>query len=132
MLLCVNYSAITEVITSCHTLSLLDALPISTSALGNVFVYHRAVDQIIDYAIHAERDGFDAFVVGSFSEPMLREMRSAVDIPVIGILESSMLVSCSLGQSIAPIANEPEISSIVQTSVQKHGLASRVDRKSVV
>src|SRR3546814_8561904 len=88
MLLCVNYSAITEVITSCHTLSLLDALPISTSALGNAFVYHRAVDQIIDYAIHAERDGFDAFVVGSFSEPMLRVMRSAVDIPVIGILRS--------------------------------------------
>ncbi|MBO9356952.1 hypothetical protein GG851_23430 [Bordetella petrii] len=97
-----------------------------TSALGNAFVYHRAVDQIIDYAIQAERDGFDAFVVGSFSEPMLREMRSAVDIPVIGILESSMLVSCSLGQSIAPIANAPEISAIVQSTVKKHGLTSRV------
>ncbi|MBV7486371.1 aspartate/glutamate racemase family protein [Bordetella sp. BOR01] len=97
-----------------------------TSALGNAFVYHRAVDQIIDYAIRAERDGFDAFVIGSFSEPMLREIRSAVDIPVTGILESSMLVSCSLGQNIAPIANAPEISAIVQSTVKQHGLASRV------
>lgn len=97
-----------------------------TSALGNAFVYHRAVDQIIDNAIRAERDGFDAFVIGSFSEPMLREIRSAVSIPVTGILESSMLVSCSLGRRVAPIANAPEISFIVQSAVEKHGLESRV------
>jgi allantoin racemase len=97
-----------------------------TSALGNAFVYHRAVDQIIDNAIRAERDGFDAFVIGSFSEPMLREIRSAVDIPVTGILESSMLVSLSLGRRVAPVANAPEISFIVQSAVEKHGLESRV------
>lgn len=97
-----------------------------TSALGNAFVYHRAVDQIIDNAIRAEREGFDAFVIGSFSEPMLREIRSAVDIPVTGILESSMLVSLSLGRRVAPIANAPEISFIVQSAVEKHGLESRV------
>ncbi|NBS74220.1 MAG: hypothetical protein EBT78_09325 [Betaproteobacteria bacterium] len=97
-----------------------------TSALGNAFVYHRVLDQIIDNAIHAERNGFDAFVIGSFSEPFLREIRSAVNIPVIGILESSMLVSCSLGKKIAPIANAPEISFIVQSAVEKHGLQERV------
>lgn len=97
-----------------------------TSALGNAFVYHRAVDQIIDNAIRAERDGFDAFVIGSFSEPFLREIRSAVSIPVIGILESSMLVSCSLGRRTAPIANAPEIAFIVQSAVEKHALESRV------
>ena len=97
-----------------------------TSALGNAFIYHRAVDQIIDLAIGAERNGYDAFVIGSFSEPMLREIRSAVDIPVIGILEASMLVACSLGRRVAPIANAPEISFIVQSAVEKHGLESRV------
>lgn len=99
-----------------------------TSALGNAFVYHRAVDQIMDNAIRAERDGFDAFVIGSFSEPLLREIRSAVSIPVTGILESSMLVACSLGRRIAPIANAPEIAFIVQSAVEKHGLEQRVLR----
>lgn len=47
-----------------------------TSAVGNAFAYHSAVDQIIDHAIEAEREGFDAFVIGSFNEPMLREIRS--------------------------------------------------------
>ena len=97
-----------------------------TSALGNAFVYHRALDQIIDNAIRAERDGFDAFVIGSFSEPFLREIRSAVSIPVTGILESSMLVACSLGHRVAPIANAPEIAAIVQAAVAKHGLEDRV------
>lgn len=64
--------------------------------------------------------------VGSFSEPLLREIRSAVSIPVTGILESSMLVSCSLGRRTAPIANAPEIAFIVQSAVEKHGLESRV------
>ena len=37
-----------------------------------------------------------------------------------------MLVSCSLGASIAPIANAPEISAIVHSAVKKHGLESRI------
>jgi Asp/Glu/hydantoin racemase len=45
---------------------------------------------------------------------------------VTGILESSMLVSLSLGRNVAPIANAPEISSIVESAVEKHGLQSRV------
>ncbi len=97
-----------------------------TAALGNAFVYHRVLDQIIDNAIAAERAGFDAFVVGSFSEPLLREIRSAVTIPVTGIVESTMLVACSLGQRIAPIANAPQVAMMVQSAVEKHGLQSRV------
>ena len=97
-----------------------------TAALGNAFVYHRVLDQIIDNAMAAERAGFDAFVVGSFSEPLLREIRSAVTIPVTGIVESTMLVACSLGQRIAPIANAPQVALMVQSAVEKHGLQSRV------
>lgn len=97
-----------------------------TAALENAFVYHRALDQIIDNAIRAEKEGFDAFIIGSFSEPYLREIRSAVRIPVASILESTMLVACSLGKKIIPIANAPQISFMVQTAVEKHGLQQRV------
>ena len=97
-----------------------------TDALENAFVYHRVLDQVIDNAIQAEREGYDAFVIGSFSEPYLREIRSAVDITVASVLESSMLVACSLGKKIVAIANAPQIAFMVQTAVEKHGLASRV------
>ena len=97
-----------------------------TAALENAFVYHRVLDQVIDNAIRAQRDGFDAFVIGSFSEPYLREIRSAVNIPVVSILESSMLVACSLGRKVAPIANAPSIAQMVQSAIDMHGLAQRM------
>lgn len=97
-----------------------------TAALENAFVYHRVCDQIIDNAIRAQRDGFDAFVIGSFSEPFLTEIRSAVDIPVVSVLESSLLVACSLGRKVAPIANAPSIAQMVQSAIDMHGLAQRM------
>ena len=97
-----------------------------TAALENAFVYHRVCDQIIDNAIRAQRDGFDAFVIGSFSEPFLTEIRSAVDIPVVSVLESSLLVACSLGRKVAPIANAPAITRMVQSAIETHGLTQRM------
>ena len=52
-----------------------------TAALSNAFAHHRILDPVLDSAVRAERQGFDAFVVGSYSEPFLRELRSAVDVP---------------------------------------------------
>ena len=97
-----------------------------SAVLGNAFVHHRVLDQVIDNAIRAQRNGFDAFVIGSFSEPYLREIRSAVDFPVLSILESSVLMACTLGHKVAPIANAPSIAQIVQHSVDAHGLGQRV------
>jgi allantoin racemase len=97
-----------------------------TEALENAFVYHRVCDQIIDNALQAEREGYAAFVIGSFSEPYLREIRSAVNITVASVLESSMLVACSLGKKTVAIANAPQIAFMVQAAIEKHGLSSRV------
>ena len=97
-----------------------------TAGLSNAFVHHRALDPILDNAIRAEREGIDAFVVGSYSEPYLRELRSAVDIPVISITEASLFVACSLGKFSAPISNDRAIAWIVRLSIETHGLSSRV------
>lgn len=65
-------------------------------------------------------------MIGSFSEPYLREIRSAVNISVASVLESSMLVACSLGKKIVAIANAPQIAFMVQPAIEKHGFAGRV------
>ena len=43
-----------------------------TAALSNAFAHHRVLDPVLDNAVRAEQLGFDAFVIGSFSEPFLR------------------------------------------------------------
>lgn len=98
----------------------------ATAVLGNAFAYHRILDRVIDYAITAERQGYDAFVIGSFSEPFLREIRSAVDIPVASLTESGLLVGCSLGSYVALVSNAPAVQWMTKVAVDKHKLAARV------
>lgn len=99
-----------------------------TAALANAFAHHRILDPVLDHAVRAEREGFDAFVVGSFSEPFLRELRSAVDIPVVSVSEATMLVACSIGRRAAPISNDPAIAWLVGQSIELHGLGARIHR----
>ncbi|QIL80176.1 hypothetical protein G7047_09865 [Diaphorobacter sp. HDW4A] len=86
----------------------------------------RSPSSALGNAVRAEREGYDAFVLGSFSEPFLRELRSAVDIPVVSLTEASLLVACSLGRYIAPISNAPTTAWMTQMSVESHGLNARV------
>lgn len=97
-----------------------------TAALSNAFVHHRILDPVLDNAVHAERQGFDAFVVGSYSEPFLRELRSAIDIPVVSIAEATFLVACSIGRLAATISNDPGIARLVRQSINTHGLNQRI------
>jgi len=97
-----------------------------SDALGNAYLYHRVLSPIIENAVRAEREGYDAFVMGSFSEPFLREMRTAVDIPIISLTEASLLIGCSLGTKIGLISNAPNVAYMTKVSVAKHHLEERV------
>jgi allantoin racemase len=98
----------------------------TTDVLGSPYLYHVAFRRIIDQAIEAERQQYDAFVVGSFSEPFLRELRSIVKIPVVSVGESNFFVACSLGKLQALIANVPTVARLVQDHVTEYGLDDRV------
>ena len=57
-------------------------------------VEFRCAREMICNAVQAEREGYDAFIVGHFQDAGLYEARSAVDIPVIGLGEATMLWCC--------------------------------------
>lgn len=104
-----------------------DAEFISTSGLlGSPYIYHIGFQQIMENAQQAEREGFDAFVIGSFSEPFLKEIRSAVQIPVASVGESNFLLACSYGKFQAHIANVPTVGRLVSDHVHEYRLDGRV------
>jgi allantoin racemase len=103
-----------------------------SDALGNAFVHHLVLEPVLANAVRAEQEGYDAFVIGSFSEPFLRELRSAVDIPVVSLTESSLLVACSIGRYSAPVSNAPTTAWMTRMSVETHGLAGRVLRVQAI
>ncbi|WP_037841871.1 aspartate/glutamate racemase family protein [Streptomyces sp. NRRL F-5126] len=82
--------------------------------------------QAVRNAITAEREGYAAFVIGHFPDPGLAEIRAAVDIPVIGLGESTMLHACTLGQRIGLVTISPVFIPIHQEQILRYGLQQRV------
>lgn len=89
-------------------------------------VEFRCAREVICNAVRAEREGYDAFVVGHFQDAGLYEARSVVDIPVVGLGESSMLHACQLGQRSGVVTINPRYISWLQHQIVKYGLSARV------
>ncbi len=81
---------------------------------------------IVERCIQAEREGFDAVAIASFSDPFVREARSVVDIPVVSMAESSMLLACSASRRFGLVTLTPENVWRVREMVERHGLEKRV------
>jgi allantoin racemase len=86
----------------------------------------RCAAQAIRNALEAERAGYDAFVIGHFQEPGLLEIRGAVDMPVIGLGEASMLAGLSMGGRLGLITIDPVFIDWHERQVNAHCFDRRV------
>lgn len=89
-------------------------------------VEFRCAREMICNAIQAEREGYDAVVVGHFQDAGLYEARAAVDIPVIALGEATMLYCCQLGQRIGIVTINPRFIPWFHHQIAKYGLKERV------
>ncbi|MEX0280580.1 MAG: aspartate/glutamate racemase family protein [Arenibacterium sp.] len=89
-------------------------------------VEFRCAREMICNAIRAEREGYDAFIVGHFQDAGLYEARAAVDIPVIALGEATMLWCCQLGQQIGIVTINPRFIPWFHHQIGKYGLRERV------
>lgn len=90
------------------------------------YLKHRFQGEAIDFARQAQDEGYDAFILGSFSEPFLAECRSLLDIPVVSMPEAALLLACSLAERFAMVTLGPGSNQRVYKLVQRHGLGGRV------
>ena len=81
--------------------------------------------QFVMGAIAAEEQRFDAFALTTLPEPSLQEIRSLVDIPVVGYGESAMLAASMLGQRIGVLLFIGGMAETVERNVDRMGLSSR-------
>jgi allantoin racemase len=111
----------------------LHGLPVGTygsaqpaDVLHYPMVFHRIMSQLVDSFRRAEAEGYDAIAIASYTEPLLRELRSAVDIPVVSMGESTLLIGCSVAKKIGLVTISPDIVWMVSNIVQSHRLEERV------
>ena len=85
---------------------------------------YRCGAHVIRGAVRARDDGFDAYAIGHFQDGGLGEARSAVDLPVTGLGEASLLFGCSLGRKIGLITINPLFIPWHEEQVARTGCAS--------
>lgn len=109
-----------------HGLSTVDCVSSPYAYLRTyVPMYLSAVEE-------AESTGYDAFVIATFSEPVLREMRSLATIPVVSASECSMLTACTVAPKIGLVTLSRLAQSYIEKSIATHHLEARVSGVHVV
>ncbi|MEZ5856252.1 MAG: aspartate/glutamate racemase family protein [Hyphomicrobiaceae bacterium] len=76
-------------------------------------------------ARQAQAEGFDAFAMCTLPNPMLRECRAIVDIPVIGLGEATFHLASMLGQRFGVMMFIDRMVPLYQEQIAAYGLASR-------
>ncbi|AMO75989.1 aspartate/glutamate racemase family protein [Pseudomonas citronellolis] len=82
--------------------------------------------QFMTAGLNAEAQGFDAYAISTLPEPGLRDIRSLLDIPVVGYGESAMLTACTLGRRFGVLVFIDELAELVADNATRHGLAERL------
>jgi len=86
--------------------------------LNAAAVYHAAVS--------AERDGFDAILITCFGDPMLHQIRQAVNIPVASLGESALLTAATMGHKFGIIHISEYNILETRHTIARYGLTERL------
>ena len=86
----------------------------------------RIARALIKNAVEAQRQGYAAMVINHFQDAGLAEVKSVVDIPVIGLGETTLLHSCMLGRKLGLITINPVFIPWHEDQVIRYCLQGRV------
>jgi allantoin racemase len=89
------------------------------------YLHHLAATEIFHAVVKAEQDGFDGALVACFHDPMLWDIRQAVDIPVVGFGESSMVLATLMGRKFGVVTISPYSVHDTEENITKYGLSER-------
>jgi Asp/Glu/hydantoin racemase len=82
--------------------------------------------QIVENAMRAEKEGYDAMAISCFVDPGLEEVRSLVDIPVVSACETALLVSSAVGRAFGLLTLDDTMVHEVGKLVYRYGYQERV------
>ncbi|HHV79523.1 MAG TPA: hydrogenase expression protein HupH [Firmicutes bacterium] len=91
-----------------------------------------AATGVVECALVAQSEGFDACIVNCFADPGLGAAREVVRIPVVGAGESAMLLAASLGATIGIITVASALRAVLLENARAIGLADKITSISAV
>jgi Asp/Glu/hydantoin racemase len=86
----------------------------------------RVARNFIRNAVEAERQKYDAIAITHFQDAGLAEVKSVVDIPVLGLGETTLFHACTLGRKLGLVTINPAFIPWHEDQVIRYGLRERV------
>jgi allantoin racemase len=107
------------------------AVYINGTSKGGTGVEYRFTEyffarEMIENGLKAEQQEFEAYVIGTTNEAGLTELREALKIPVIGIIEASVHMACVMGRNFALITPSEKMIPHFEEQVSRYGLRDRL------
>jgi allantoin racemase len=98
------------------------------------YLEHLDTGEILDNGLRAEREGYDAFLIGNIFEPGLHALREVLNIPVVGLCEASVTLACLMAPNFSVVNVNPKFARRVTENIASYGLSGRlvsIDRMAV-
>ena len=86
----------------------------------------RIARNLIRNALEAEKQGYAAMAITHFQDAGLAEVKSVVDIPVIGLGETTLMHALTLGRKLGLVTINPVFIPWHEDQITRYGLQSRV------
>jgi allantoin racemase len=95
--------------------------------LADQYRYYEFLEtkDIIDTLPQVKASGVDALLIGNILDPGLREAREVMEIPVLGLNETSTLLACMMGHRVGYIAPNRKFAASIEENVRRYGLSNR-------
>ncbi len=93
--------------------------------IGYGYLYAMHGNQWIAAGQAAERQGYDAYAMCTLPNPMLREVRAIVDIPVVGLGEATFHLATMYGQRFGVLLFIDRMIPLYREQIAAYGLANR-------
>lgn len=95
--------------------------------IGSPIMYHTVVaPAFVASLLAAEKAGADAFVVASFSEPILTELRSLAEMPVVSMPEACFMAAAMCAPRIGFVTLNRLVIPFIEKSIALHKWSDRV------
>lgn len=101
-------------------------VPDGPTSIESAYEEYLSVPGTLQRVQAAERDGYDAAIVGCFGDPGVDAARELVEMCVVGPAEASMLFACTLGHSFSVITVLESVVAPLRHLAHRIGVAQKV------
>lgn len=97
-------------------------------AVADQYRYLEFLDtsEVLENGLQAEKEGYDAFLIGNIFQPGLHELRELLNIPVLGLAECAVQMACLMGPSFSIINVNPKFNRRIVDGIHLQGLDGRM------